>query len=137
MKIIDNLRRLLGMEDCGRMKEVRPALTNELPEQRIRDRAIVVKASVDRWASAPSGPMAPFPKVARAYEFYMRAPELFRHYCTPQEGMQQVMVAAGIDVPKNALNSPEAMIPFWERLEALLPDGPSEHELWAAKFCDA
>lgn len=137
MALIEKLKRLFGYGSPELAAPGPGRLEEELPEQERRLRAMRVRAMVDKWEASPYGPMASVPKVARAFAFYMRAPVLFRCYCTPQGGMQKMLKEHGIEVHDAALSDPELMLPFWKTLEGQLPSGPSAHEQWAARFYGA
>ena len=136
MTVIEKLKRLVGL---GSHELVAPeqGWLDGLPEQEIRLRAMRMKTAADKWEGCPSGPMASVPKVARAFAFYMRAPVLFRCYCTTKDGMRDMLKEHGIAVSAEVLDDPKLMLPAWEALEAKLPTGPSEHEQWAARFYGA
>ena len=131
--MIQKLKRLLGFGSLERVAPG-PVVSDDLPKQDLRARALHTKALMDKWEVCPHGPMAPFPKVTRALAFYMNEPVMFRCYCAPKEGMQRILKEHGIEVPDGALDSSELMLPFWNTLEAQLPAGPSVHEQWAARF---
>ena len=135
--MIEKLKRLLGFGSYELAASEHGRAEEGLPEHEQRLRALHTRDLVDKWEACPSGPMATVPKVARAFEFYMRAPVLFRCYCTTKDGMRDMLKEHGIAVSAEALDDPKLMLPAWEALEAKLPTGPSEHEQWAARFYDA
>ena len=98
-----------------------------------REYALRIKAHADKIGSCGTGMVAKFPKVARAFEFYMREPCQFRGYGDPAACMQDMLKGYGIDTPSSALRDKEQMAQFWELLEQQLPSTGSVHEQWAAR----